>query len=86
MQGTNRLRTDPTVAEGGVIVVHVAEGVRQVHFTIPGHSTETVTVRGGRAEFRVPAEVRGGATVLVTDGLVPRPSSTTVTVVGGQSR
>lgn len=85
-QDPSRIRTEPTVIEGGTIVVHVAEGVHEVHFAIPGGGSQTIRVEGGRAEFRVPPTVSGGSTIIVTDGLIPNPSSTTVTVVGGQNR
>lgn len=81
-----RLRTDPTVMEGGTIVVDVPDGVNEVHFVIPGRGSTSVAVVEGRAEFPLPPSVAGGTTVLVTDGLYPNPNSTRVQVVGGQSR
>lgn len=83
MQDPGRIRTDPTVAEGGTIEVFVKEGVAEVHFVIPGQGVRSVRVSDGRAEFRLPPNVRGGSTILVTDGLIPNPSQATVTVTGG---
>lgn len=82
----DKIRTDPTVPEGGVIVVDVAEGVGEVHIVVPGEGSVVVPVVQGRAEYQLPPSVRGGSSVLVTDGLVPNPTVTRVRVVGGQSR
>jgi hypothetical protein len=77
-----RLHTDPTVQEGGVIVVHAGAGVDEVTFKPAGEAATRVRVVNGRAEYRLPPNVRGGATVLISDMQFPNPTSTEVLVVG----
>lgn len=86
MQGSRRIHTEPTVLEGGTVILHVNESVQEVHVLIPGKQSYTVPVVNGRAEFHVPPEVRGGTPLLITDGIIPHPAQVTVTVTGGQNR
>lgn len=81
-----RLRADPTVPEGGVIVVDTASDVDEVVFKPDGHPATRVRVVNGRAEYRVPPGVRGGTEITVSDMRIPNPSSIGVQVLGGQSR
>lgn len=80
------LRTDPTVPEGGTIVVTVGSGTEFVYFLAPGHRRVAVPVVNGRAEYRLPPSVQGGTTVYVSDLRLPQPASANVLVVGGQNR
>jgi hypothetical protein len=80
-----RLRADPTVVEGGVIVVEVAADVTQVTFRPDGHPATRVPVVGGRAEYRLPTTVLGGTTVAVSDMNFPKPTTIGVRVMGGQN-
>jgi hypothetical protein len=78
------IRTDPTVAEGGVLVVTAAAATRSVSFLVPGQRRVTLPVVNGRVEFRVPPQVRGGTRILVSDMNLPKPCELSVEVVGGQ--
>ena len=80
------IRTASTVAEGGTIVVEVSENVAEVHFVVPGQGSVVVQVVNGRAEYHLPPSVRGGSSILVTDGLIPNPTVKRVRVIGGLSR
>ena len=81
-----RLRADPTVIEGGVIVVETASDVDELVFRPDGHPATRVPVIDGRAEYQVPPGVRGGTEITVSDMRIPNPTSIGVEVLGGQSR
>jgi hypothetical protein len=79
-------RTPPSVIEGGTIEIEAGVGVTTLDIAIPGRGRRRVRVVGGRAEFRVPPDVPAGTPIFVDDGKLPNPHTTTVWVVGGQSR
>jgi hypothetical protein len=86
MQDPGGIQVDPTVPEGGTIVVRVRHQATEVRFVVPGVGVVRVTPVGGRAEYTLPPEVRGGARITVSDMRLPRPASATVDVTGGSSR
>jgi hypothetical protein len=79
-------KTPQSVQEGGSFVIEASEGTTQVEVAVPGHGMHVVRIVNGRGEFQVPAGVRGGTPIFVDDGKLPNPYTTTVWVVGGQSR
>lgn len=86
MQVVEGIRVDPTVPEGGVLVVQVRNQAREIRMVVPGVGVVRLPVHNGRAEYRLPPQVRGGARITISDMLLPRPSSATVDVIGGSSR
>lgn len=86
MQSRSRFTVNPTVDEGGTIVIRATTRLSEVSVFIPGHGTRRVPLVNGRGETQIPPDVRGGTQILITDGLVPTPCSTTVDVVGGANR
>jgi hypothetical protein len=86
MQDSPRIRADATVQEGGTIQFRCDANVHELLLVVPGVGTRRVRVAGGRAEFTLPPQVRGGSTILAADGVLPNPSSISISVVGGSSR
>ncbi len=82
MQQKPRIWAEPTVLEGGTLVVRARSEVKEISVFIPGHGSFLIGVRHGRAELTLPPNVRGGAQLIVSDLLVPTPCSLTVDVVG----
>ena len=78
------LRTDPTVNEGGVIVVTVTAKVSHLYVKLPGRPAARVPVVNGRVEYGLPPQVRGGSVIHISDLRLPNPSSAEVLVVGAQ--
>jgi hypothetical protein len=80
----NEISTEPTVVEGGTIVIRVEGTASSVSLAIPGVGRVDVPVQNGVAEYTLPASVRGGTEILITDNALPTPSTAEVTVVGNQ--
>ena len=85
MQDPSEFRVDPTVEEGGTIVVQAPKYLEFVYVFVPGRGSLAIPVVAGRAEYTLPPEVLGGTLIVVSDGQIPNPKSVTVTVVGGES-
>lgn len=85
-QDGRRFEVDPTVAEGGTIQFRCRGTLNELRVVVPGRGTIRVRVHNGRAEYQVPPDVPGGTRILVTDGVLPNPSGTSILVVGGSSR
>jgi hypothetical protein len=81
-QGSPGLSAPPTVSEGGSVTVDVSTGAKEIWVAIPGRRPFSVPVRGGRAEFQVPPGVPGGTRIPISDLLLPKPSGTSILVVG----
>jgi hypothetical protein len=86
MQSEGRIDAPSTVTEGGTLVIRVALGVDRLTMFVPGVGKVDLPVVSRQVEYVLPPAVRGGATILITDGRVPNPSGASVRVVGGQSR
>jgi hypothetical protein len=79
---TGGVSAPATVREGGSFTITVTSGAGSVSVGIPGHGTTEVPVADGKAEFTVPAGVKPGTVILVSDDQFPEPSCASVTVVG----
>jgi hypothetical protein len=84
LNGGGRITTEPTVVEGGTIMVHVEGEATSISLAIPGVGRVDVQVQNGVAEYTLPASVPGGTRIIITDNDLPEPSTAGVTVVGNQ--
>lgn len=85
-QGRTRVHAAATVSEGGTIHFRCDPDVSTLRLIVPSVGLVLVPVRRGRAEYPLPPQVRGGATISVTDGVLPNPTGISIQVVGGNSR
>ncbi|MBI5850632.1 MAG: hypothetical protein HZB39_06265 [Planctomycetes bacterium] len=83
MQNRPRIHSESSVREGGTIHVRVNSGAKEIHVIVPGLGPVTVPVTSGRAEYTLPPSVPAGTLILISDLLVPDPSTIDVEVVGG---
>lgn len=85
-QDGSRIEADPTVPEGGTIEFRVDGDVDHLRLIVPGVPPVRIKVTNGRAEYTLPPHVRGGSVIIVSDGKLPNPSGTSITVTGGSNR
>ena len=77
------LEVPDTVQEGGVLVIEVNSGVKEIGLLVPGLGPVRLPVpRNKRVEYRLPPTVRGGDGIPITDLNFPDPAGATVRVVG----
>ena len=72
-----------TVQEGGYLEIQVNSGVKQIGLLVPGIGAVYLPVPpDGRVEWRLPPQVPGGGTIVITDLNWPSPGGANVDVVG----